>query len=179
MSTASAAKEMWMIPYSTRVKMGIALLSLVIINSALRQSVSTLFHSRNLEQTHYISQYERRFADVKRFLPPDQIVFYIDDFDESSDQCDAFYLAQYSLTPTVLAAYDSKCGSAAILSSHNSRLVLENFHDPPNDPYLLSLFPSKYFEDQTRNDPFKLASVHRVLLRDFGHGVRLYILLDK
>ena len=148
-----------MIPYSTRVKVGIALLSLVILNSTLRQSFSTLFHSQNLSQTHYISQYERRFTEVKRFLPPDQIIFYIDDFDESSDQCDAFLLTQYSLTPTVLAAFDSKCGSAAILSSHNSRLVLENFHDPQNDPYLLSLLPSNYFESQTRNDRFKLASV--------------------
>jgi hypothetical protein len=168
-----------MIPYSTRVKMGVVLLSLVILNSTLRQSVSTLFHSQNLLQTHYISQYERRFTEVKRFLPPDQTVFYIDDFDESADLCDAFLLTQYSLTPTVLAAFDSKCGSAAIPSSHNSRLLLENFHDPRNDPYLLSLLPSNYFEDQTRNDRFKLASVHRVLLRDFGHGVRLYTVLDK
>ncbi|MGB9434243.1 MAG: hypothetical protein WBQ89_18505 [Candidatus Acidiferrum sp.] len=168
-----------MIPYSTRVKMGVVLLSLVILNSTLRQSVSTLFHSQNLLQTHYISQYERRFAEVKRFLPPNQIVFYIDDFDESLDQCDAFYLTQYSLTPTVLAAFDSNCGSAEILSSHNSRLVLENFHDPQNDPYLLSLLPSNYFEAQPRNDRFKFASVHRVLLRDFGHGVRLYTVLDK
>ena len=170
---------MRMIPYSTRVKMGMALVSLVILNSTLRQSVSTLFHSQNLGQTHYISQYERRFEEVKRFLPPNQIVFYIDDFDESPDQCDAFYLAQYSLTPTVLAAFDSKCKSAAVLSSHNSRLVLENFHDPQNAPYLFSLFPSKYFEDQTRNDRFKPANVHRVLLRDFGHGVRLYTLVDE
>jgi hypothetical protein len=168
-----------MIPYSTRVKIGIALLSLVTLNSTLRQSVSTLFHSRDLGQTHYISQYEQRFAEVKRCLPPNQIVFYVDDFDESPDQCDAFYLAQYSLTPTVLAPFDSKCGSAATLSSHNPRLILENFHDPQNDPYLLRLFPSKYFEGQTRNDRFKLESVHRVLRRDFGHGVRLYTVVDK
>lgn len=168
-----------MIPYSTRVKMAITLLSLVILNSTLRQSVSTVFHSRDLGQTHYISQYEWRFAEVKSFLPPNQIVFYIDDFYEHPDHCDAFYLAQYSLTPTVLAAFDSKCGSAAMMSSRNSRLVLENFHDPQNAPFLLGLFPSKYFEDRTRNDGFKLASEHRVLLTDFGQGVRLYTLLDK
>lgn len=159
--------------------MGIALLCLVVLNSAVRQSISTLFHSRNLGQTHYISQYEQRFAEVNRFVPPNQIIFYIDDFDESSDQCDAFYLAQASLTPTVLVAFDSNCGSTAMLPSHGSRLVLENLHDPQNDPYLLSLFPSKYFEAQPRNDRLKLASVHSVLLRDFGHGVRLYTLLDK
>ena len=51
-----------MIPYSTRVKMGIALLSLVRLNFALRQSVPTLFHSGDSGQTHYISQYGRRFA---------------------------------------------------------------------------------------------------------------------
>ena len=53
-----------MIPYSTRVKVGIALLSLVILNSTLRQSFSTLFHSQNLSQTHYISQYERRLSAI-------------------------------------------------------------------------------------------------------------------
>jgi hypothetical protein len=165
---------MWRVSYFARVRIGIAILLFVVLNSAVRESISTLFRSRNLGQTHYISQYEERFADLHRFLPANQTAFYIDDFDESSDQCDAFYLAQYSLAPAVLVAVDSKCGCSGRSSTQTPSLVVENLHDPENDPYLLHLFPTEYFDAHPRKDQFQLASVRSVSVRDFGHGLRLY-----
>lgn len=170
---------MWRVSYFARVQIGIALLSLVVLNCAVRQSASTLFRSGSLKQTHYITQYEQRFAELHRVLPPKQTILYIDDFDESADQCDAFYMAQYSLTPAVLVALGSNCGSAAASPSKNPRMMLENFHDPYTEPYLLNLFPIRYFDAHEHHGEFTNASLRSVLVRDFGHGVRLYTMPDK
>lgn len=170
---------MWRISYFVRVEMGIGLLALVVLNSAIRELISTLFRSRDLRQTHYIAQYEQRFAELHHFLPPNQTIFYVDDFNKSSDQCDAFYLAQYSLAPTVLVAFNSQCGSPTMPPSHDSRLLVENFHDTQGDSYLVRFFPIQYFATSPPTDQLILASMHPVLLRDFGHGLRLYSLSDK
>ena len=172
---------MWRMDYSLRVKMGIALLALVPLQTTLQDFTISLSSFRSLPQVDNISRYEQRFAEVRRDLPPNQIVFYIDDFDEHHlKQCDAFTLAQYSVAPTVLAAFDSKCRTSAVLSAPNSRLVLTNFHDEQNEPYLLDLFPSDYFKGRAGKDPFRFVSSYRlVLVRDFGRGVRLYMLQDK
>jgi len=170
---------MWCISYSLRVKFGIALLVLVVLNSSVRESIATLHSSRDFGQTHFIPQYEARFEELHHSLSANQIVFYVDDFDESSDQCDAFYMAQYALAPTVLVAFDSNCGCAAKSSMGRPRLVVENLHDPRNDPYLLHLFPGKYFEPQPRNQRFRIASRQHTQVRDFGHGLRVYALSEK
>jgi hypothetical protein len=169
--------------YSTRVKLGIALIVLVILTSSLRQLRSTLSSFRALPQTDDISVYERRFTDVKQFLPPNQFVAYGDEFDKLSKQCDAFVLAQYAFAPTVLVALDSKCRSSGEVLAHSSRLVLYNSHDPRSDPYLLRLFPNNHFPLHDNPDLFgegRLSgSEDMVLLKDFGLGVRLYSRTDK
>jgi hypothetical protein len=134
--------------YSTRVKLGITLIVLVILNSNLRQLRSTVSSFGALAQIDDISQYEQRFIGVKQFLPANQFVAYRDEFDKVSQQCDAFFLAQYALAPTVLVAFDSECRSSDQVVARKSRLVLDNFHDPRNEPYLLRLFPSNYFQPQ-------------------------------
>jgi hypothetical protein len=169
---------MWYLSYPARVKLGIALLLLVVLNSTIRASISTLFHSHNLTKTHYIAQYERRFVKLQHVSSTNQFIFYVDDFDRSSDQCDAFYLTQYALAPAILVTFDSSCGSAAIPPTRGPRLIVENFHDPEEDSYLLGLFPSKYFAPQTRNDQF-IASVHNVPITNFGDGLRVFTVPDK
>lgn len=164
--------------YSTRVNLGIALIVLVILTSTLRQLTSTASSLRALPQTDDISQYERRFTEVRHLLPPNQLVAYRDEFDKFAHQCDAFVLAQYSLAPTVLVALDSKCRSSDEVSSRSARLVLDNSHDPRDERYLMRLFPSPYF--QPHNNPGShgggrlSAADDIVLLNDFGLGVRLY-----
>ena len=98
--------------YSGRVRLGIALLVLVILTPTLRQLPNTLSSFRALPQTDDISQYERRFTAVKQLLPPDQFVSYRDDFDKLSER--AFVLA-ILLSAYVLVAYDS---SAAVRMKH-------------------------------------------------------------
>lgn len=172
--------------YATRVKLGIALIVFAILVPSLRQLTSTLASFRALPATDDISQYERRFNEVKHFLPPNQIVSYSDEFSKNSRKCNAFVLAQYSVTPTVLAVLDSKCGyisNTDEVSSHKSRLVLDNSHDPQHEPYLLRFFPSTYF--QPDNNPAAITGSdlshadQLVLLKDFGLGVRLYAQKDK
>jgi hypothetical protein len=169
--------------YSTRVKLGIAFIVFVILTPTLRQLPYTLSAFRALPQTDDISQYERRFTDVKHFLPPDQPVSYRDEFDKFSEQCKAFFLAQYSLAPTVLVALDSKCRSSDEVSAHRARLVLDNFHDPRNEPYLLRLFPNTDFPPHNN-----LVSLHGgrlagtddiVLLHDVDLEERLHARIDK
>lgn len=113
---------MWGIRYSARVKLAIALIVFVILISTLHQLTSTLSSFRTLPQMDAISQYDRRFTEVKHFLPPSQIVSYRDDLDKSPDPCYAFRLAQYSLAPVVLVALDSKCGSSDEVSAHGPDL---------------------------------------------------------
>jgi hypothetical protein len=164
--------------YSTRVNLGIALIVFVILAPTLRQLPSTLSALRALPQADDISQYERRFTEVKQFLPPNQIVSYRDEFDKLSKQCDAFVLAQYSLAPTVLVALNSKCRCSNEVSSYRSRLVLDNSHDPRKEPYLLRLFPETYFP--AHNNPPSIArdrisgADDVILLDDFGIPVELY-----
>jgi hypothetical protein len=170
--------------HSTRVNLGIALIVLVILVPTLRQLASTVSSFRALPQTDDISLYERRFNEVKPFLPPNQPVAYRDEFDKLSKQCDAFVLAQYSLAPTVLVALDSKCRSSDEVSLHRSRLVLYNFHDPRNEPYLLRLFPNTYFESHTNpafsgGDRPSGADNNMVLLKGFDLGIQLYARTDK
>ena len=167
--------------YSGRVRLGIALLVLVILTPTLRQLPNTLSSFRALPQTDDISQYERRFTAVKQLLPPDQFVSYRDDFDKLSER--AFVLAQYSLAPTVLVAYDSKCSSSDEATALGSRFVLDNFHDPRNEPYLLRLFSDTGVPPN--NNPVHVSrdqlsgAEHLVLLKDFGLGVKLYSRRDK
>jgi hypothetical protein len=164
--------------YSTRVKLGIALLVLVILTPTLRQLPYTLSAFRALPQTDDISQYERRFTGVKQFLPPDRPVSYRDEFDKIAEQCRPFYLAQYSLAPTVLVALDSKCDSSDEASALRSRFVLDNFHDARNEPYLLHLFSDTGVPPNNNPVPASGGQIfgaeHMVLLKDFGHGVEIY-----
>jgi hypothetical protein len=130
---------------------------------------------RGLPQTDDISQYERRFTEVKQFLAPNQIVAYRDDFDKVSEQCRAFYLAQYSVAPTVLVALDSKCDSSDEASALRSRFVLDNFHDSVNEPYLLRLFSDTGVPPY--NSPVHVGGGQlsdMALLKDFGLGIKLY-----
>jgi hypothetical protein len=171
---------MWRMDYSLRVTMGIALLALVSLHTTLQDLTISLSSLRSLPPVDNISRYEQRFAEARHYLPPDQIILYLDDFDEQAEQCDAFALAQYSVAPTVLAAFDSKCRNSQALSALSSRLLLANFHDEQKEPYLLSLFPSKYFGGRVGKDPYRFVRADRlVLVRDFGRGVRLYMLQDK
>lgn len=169
--------------YSTRVKLGIAFIVFVILTPTLRQLPRTLSALRALPQADDISQYERRFTEVKQFLLPNQIVSYRDEFDKLSKQCDAFVLAQYSLAPTVLVALNSKCKCSNEESSHRSRLVLDNSHDPRKEPYLLRLFPKTYF--QAHNNSPSIArgrfsgADDVILLDDFGLPVELYARGDR
>ncbi len=168
--------------YSTRVKLGIALIVFVALVPNLWRLKNSISSFHKLPQTDYISQYERRLTGVAYLLPPDQIVAYIDDFIKFPDaRCYAFVLAQYSLAPTVLATLDSPCGyirNTKQVSSRMSRLVLENTHDPRTEPYLLYVFPKEYFEPNsdiiysTRDTLSHLDQL--ILLKDFGTGVRLY-----
>jgi len=172
--------------YATRIKLGLALIVLVILVPSLRQLTSTLASFRALPATDDISEYEQRFAEVKHFLPTDQIVSYSDEFARNSQKCNAFVLAQYSLAPTVLAVLDSQCGhieGTGEVSSHRSRLILDNSHDPQHEPYLLRLFPNTYF--QPPNNPVSSIEGHLsrsdqpALFKDFGLGVRLYARGDR
>lgn len=183
---ASSSKVQVMnVPFSTRVRLGIGLIALVAVASTLRQLQSTSsFHS--LRQTDDVSQYEQRFTEVRHSLPFDQIVAYRDEFAPFSRQCNAFVLAQYSVAPTVLAVLDSQCGhmnDTGEVSSRRSGLLLENFHDFRNEPYLLRLFPTTYFQPDQNSAPVVKAQGARaaqmVLLNDFGLGVRLYARGDK
>jgi hypothetical protein len=169
--------------YSTRVKLGIAFIVLVVLAPTVRQLPYTLSTFRAPPQSDDISQYERRFTGVKQFLPSDQLVGYRDDFDKVSEQCKAFYLAQYSLAPAVLVALDSKCSSSDEASALRSRFLMDNFHDPRNEPYLLHLFSDTGVPPN--NNPVHISgrqlsgAEHLVLLKDFGLGVKLYSRSDK
>lgn len=173
------------IPYSVRVRLGIALIVVVVLTSGLRQLKSTLSSVRVSPRLDDISQYEQRFAELRHSLPSNLFVSYSDEFATVSKQCNAFVLAQYSLAPTVLAAVDSECGrvnSGGGVSPRASRFVLYNSHDPRLDPYLLRLFPNTYFEPYntfsfTGNQLTRADQL--VLIKDFGHGVRLYARADK
>lgn len=164
--------------YSSRVDLAIAIIVLAVLTPSIRQLPSTVSALRGLTQTDDVSQYERRFTEVKQFLPADQAVAYRDDFDKLSEQCKAFYLAQYSLAPALLVALDSKCDSSVEASGLNSRFVLDNFHDSRDEPYLLHLFSDTGVPSE--NHPVDVArgqlsdSDHLVLIKDFGHGVKLY-----
>ena len=164
--------------YSTRVKLAIAFMALVLVLPTIREVPRTLSAMRALPQTDDISQYERRFTGVKQFLPSDQPVSYRDDFDKISEQCKPFYLAQYSLAPTVLVALDAKCDSSDEASARRSRLVLDNFHDAGSEPYLLRLFADTGVPPN--NNPAHAGGrplsgpARAVLLKDFGLGVKLY-----
>jgi hypothetical protein len=169
------------VSYPTRVKLAIAFIVFVILTSTLRQLSSTLSSFRASPQIDDITQYERRFAEVKYFLPPNQIISYSDEFAKFSGQCKAFVLAQYSLAPTVLHALDSDCGrisGTGSVSSEMSRLILDNSHDSGREPDLLRLFPNAYFQPQDSQDSvagdYRVAANQTVLLKDFGLGVRLY-----
>jgi hypothetical protein len=169
--------------YSTRVKLGISLIVFVILTPTIRQLRYTLSAFRSLPQTDDISQYERRFTEVKQFLPPDQFVSYRDEFDKISEQCKAFYLAQYSLAPTVLVALDSRCSSSDEATALRSRFVLDNFHDPRREPYLLRLFSDTGVPPNKNPAPVGVGQLsgaeHMVLLNDFGLEVKLYSRGDK
>jgi hypothetical protein len=170
------------VPYSTRVKLGVAVITLMILTSTLRQLKSTLSAFSALPKLDDISQYEKRFDKARDFLPQNQIVHYNDEFARFLGQCQAFVLAQYSSAPTVLHYLDSKCGhmnSASEVSSLSSRLILENYHTPGNEPYLLRLFPKTFFESLNSTDALSGNQIPRgdnaILLKDFGFGVRLCI----
>jgi hypothetical protein len=167
--------------YSGRVRLGIGFFVLVILTPTLRQLPNTLSSFRALPQTDDISQYERRFTGVKQLLPPDQFVSYRDDFGKISEQ--AFSLAQYTLAPTVLVACDSKCSSSDKATALRSRFVLDNFHEPRNEPYLLRLFSDTgvppYKNSASADRDQSSGEEHLVLLKDFGLGVKLYARRDK
>ncbi len=167
--------------YSCRVKLGMTFIVIVILVSSSRQLSSTLSAFRHLPQTDDISQYERRFDKARQFLPTSRVVSYSDEFAPFLLQCNAFVLAQYSLAPTVLAVEDSQCGhmkTSSEISSHKSQLVLDNFHNPRQEPYLLHLFPDTYFQPHKGSPSLAGGQTSRadqvVLLQDFGLGVRLY-----
>lgn len=171
--------------YLTRIKLGITVIVVVALKSNLWQLKGTLASFRAAPQVDDISQYERRFTQVKHFLSPDQLVSYRDEFANVAGQCNTFVLAQYSLAPTVLDPMDPGCDVSVTgeTSSHEPRLVLGNSLDPEHDPYLLHLFPSSYF--QPRNNEVSLAggrlsrADRLVFLNDVGLGVRLYTRGDK
>jgi hypothetical protein len=169
--------------YSGRVRLGIALFVLVILPTTLRQLPKILSAFRALPPIDDISQYERRFGGVKQLLPPDQVVWYRDDFDKISEQCEALELAQYSLAPTVLVGFNSKCDSSDETSALGSRFVLDNFHDARIEPYIVSLFSS--IGVPPNNNPAHgvgrqlPGAEHIVLVKDFGLGVKLYSRGDK
>ena len=174
------------VAYSCRVKLGMTFIVVVILVTSSRQLSSTLSAFRYLPQTDDISQYEHRFDKARQFLPTNQVVSYGDEFAPFLLQCNAFVLAQYSLAPTVLAVMDSQCGhmrTSSEISSHRSQLVLDNFHNPRQEPYLLRLFPNTYFQPREGSSSFPGGRTSRadqvVLLQDFGFGVRLYTRGDK
>jgi|SRR5580658_1053785 hypothetical protein len=172
--------------YSTRVKLGVACLVFVTLAPTLRKLASSFSFMRAASSTNDISLYEGRFSDVKHYMPPNQVVPYGDEFAAFPGECNAFILAQYALAPTVLDARGSECAPLTAdgrKSAGVSPIVLLNLHDPQDDPYLVSLFPSSYF--QARNhadlvDPGDLPKADQmVLIRDFGHGVQLRRREDK
>jgi hypothetical protein len=172
--------------YSTRVKVCMALLVLATLGPNLRKLPSSFSFLRAAPKTNDISLYERRFSDVKHYLPRNQVIPYADEFAAIPGECNAFILAQYALAPTVLDARGSECAPLTAdgrKSAEQSPLILLNWHDPQNDPYLISLFPSSYFQARSHTglgdegDPSKAGQT--VLLRDFGHGVQLRRREDK
>lgn len=162
-----------------RTQLGIVLIVGLILTISIRHLYFAIARLRSLPPKSYVSRYEQRFSDVKSFLRPNQIVIYTDDFTSSSEECDAFVLAQYSIAPTILATPHSPCGhlSDNTPGLFESGLLLENLHDPKTEPYLQFLFPQTF-----RTGSRLSASVdrefshgeHLVLLKDSGLGVKLY-----
>jgi hypothetical protein len=163
-----------------RVRFGVALIVILSIWSTVRPMEPMFSTSDLFPQEDSVFKYETRFDQVKKYLPADQIIGYSDDFlSRTQNAADAWVLARYALAPSVLQrGYVPKTKQ---ISAHWSGLLLENLHDPKADPYLLSLFPSKYFESQSNAPaPNWLFPTNRLsLIRDFGHGVRLYKLEDR
>jgi hypothetical protein len=167
--------------YSTRVKVCMALLVFATLGPNLRKLPSSFSFLRAAPNTNDISRYEQRFSDVKHYLPRNQVVPYGDEFAAFPGECNAFILAQYALAPTVLDARGSECAPLTIdgrKSAEQSPIMLLNWHDPQDEPYLVRLFPSSYFQARNHTglgdegDPSKADQM--VLIRDFGNGVQLY-----
>jgi hypothetical protein len=160
-----------------RIRIGVMLIVVFSLYSTVRPLLSVI-HS--LSPMADVFKYETRFDQVKKYLPPDQIVGYSDNFTSQPEkECAAFVLAQYSLAPVALETMCSKCGYVAKTSQVSARwsgLFLENLNDSKAEPYLLDLFPIEYFQSNSLASARDLAypSNQIYLVQDFGHGVRLY-----
>jgi hypothetical protein len=185
-SLSGAGVSIFEVLYASRVRLGVALIALLSVYSTARALESALLSIRWFAGDNII-KYESRFAQLEKYLPPDGIVGYSDDFtSQPGKECNAFVLAQYSLAPSVLETVCSQCGYVAKTkqaSAYWSGLLLLNLHNPKTDPYLLNLIPPKYFETQSNRmtlTPSQLFPTNQIwLVRDFGDGVRLYEFEDK
>lgn len=163
---------------SSRARIGAALITVFSLYSTARP---LLLEAHFWSQRQNILKYEERFDQVKKYLPPNQIVGYSDNFaSQPEKECNAFALAQYSLAPVALETICSQCGYVAKTSQVSARwsgLFLENLNNPKTDPYLVNLMPAQYFQSNTpASDETNLLypSNQVYLVRDFGNGVRLY-----
>lgn len=166
--------------YSSRVKLGIILIIFVIISSNVRMLVSTATSDLTFIGNDGISLYEKRFEDLRNFLPPHGAVGYIDDCEGSLGLRNIVYrLTQYILSPIVLinAKFSSSFYSQEILSQQ-SKLFIVNLLDPSHEPYLTSLLQEgrcaiSNFDDSVTSHKIS-TSGNFILLKDFGNGIRLY-----
>lgn len=111
--------------YSTRVTIASFLLVIAAFLASLKTLSSLAFYPARF--THdSVTEYEKRFAEVKKLLPVDKAVGYITDTDASIEPNGGearrhFYLAQYAIIPTILS------------DSTTPELVLGNFENAKID----------------------------------------------
>lgn len=161
-----------------RVRVALALIALIVLVGSFSELQSSLSRVRSQTVSDDVSQYEQRFSDMKPLLPNGRIVSYRDTL---KNHCKAFVLAQYSVAPAILATHRLDCGHMndnAAARAASTNLFLENSFDLTSEPYLSRLFPDAQLDPGLSTALASGGSLFPgqqiALVKDSGHGVRLY-----
>lgn len=148
--------------YSFRVKLGIGLIVLGALVSVVHLISLELIFYRDITSKHgTLTQYEKRFSEIRKVLESCDVVGYISDKEfklnvyvsDDARELDQESMMEYSLTQYAL--------SPVIIENNTEHLlVVGNFHDAVPDSY-------SYAERKL------------VLLKDFGGGVMLFKKVDR
>jgi len=136
--------------YSDRSKVALTLLISLVFISDLYFAVTKSLFTIPMLWSDEISVYQKRFENVRGMLPRHGLVGYIaesDEIFENDSAMKAFYLTQYTLSPTVLSPISLTNGTEA-------PLIIGNFHE-------------------AGSRAARLESKALAPLMDFGNGVML------
>ena len=138
-----------------RITLASIVLAILLLLGNLRQLRWTVSLDLSFIGHDEVTSHEKRFANVREFLPSHGIVGYVDD---NSGQTVArfreYFLTQYTVAPIVLIDPNFS-GTDSELLKREDVLIISNLHH--------SIPDHRIFTER-----------HVTLLKDFGNGLRLY-----